>query len=89
MNRNIIEKIFLPFDVTGPEVQTFTHGKYTKHKTLCGGVFSCFVIWIVLLFMAQSIFIYNVKPVYTVDNVDTFLQQELRFDTPTLDIGSG
>jgi len=70
-------------------VQTFTHGKYTKHKTLCGGVFSCAVITLVLLFMYQSVMIFIYTPVYTIDNVDSFTQQELRFDTPVLDIGSG
>ncbi len=72
MNRNFIEKIFLPFDVTGPEVQTFTHGKYSKHKTMCGGIFSCVVIWLVLFFLYSSIMIYTHTPVYTVDTVNAF-----------------
>ena len=52
MNRNFLEKIFLPLDVTGPEVQTFTHGRYSKHKTLIGGCCSCAVIVLILLFLA-------------------------------------
>lgn len=72
MNRNVIEKIFLPFDVTGPEVQTFTHGKYSKHKTMCGGIFSCAVIGLVLYVLYGSIKIYTHYPVYTVDTVNSF-----------------